>query len=99
MLSFTEEHFCLTEGVSLEMANIVFDKAARKVIKDTVKHACLVSTALYYSQVLRHLLYLMTICDFIIIFIVLLTGAEAADKAQPDTRHLPDQEVAASREG
>jgi hypothetical protein len=99
MLSFTKEHFCLTEGVSLEMANIVFDKAARKVIKDTIKHACLVSTALYYSQVLRHLLYLMTIFDFIIIFVVLLAGAEAADKAQPDTRHLPDQGVAASREG
>jgi hypothetical protein len=40
------------EGVSLETANIVFNKAVRKVIKDTVKHARLVSTTLYYSQVL-----------------------------------------------
>jgi hypothetical protein len=26
------------EGVSIEIANIVFDKVAQKVIKDTVKH-------------------------------------------------------------
>jgi hypothetical protein len=32
-------------------------------------------------------------------FLVLLTGAEAADKAQPDARHLPDQGVAALGEG
>ncbi len=47
-----QEHFCLAEGVSLEAANIVFNKAARKVIKDAVKHARLVSTALYYTKVL-----------------------------------------------
>jgi hypothetical protein len=34
------------------MANIFFDKAVRKVIKDVVKHTLHVSTALYYSQVL-----------------------------------------------
>jgi hypothetical protein len=33
----------------MEMANIVFDKVTRKVIKDAIKHARLVSTALYYS--------------------------------------------------
>jgi hypothetical protein len=49
ILSYTSEHFCLAEGVSLEKANIVFDKAAQKVIKDAVKHARLMSTALYYS--------------------------------------------------
>jgi hypothetical protein len=49
ILSSTQEHFCLTEAVSLETANIAFDKAARKVIKDVVKHVRLVSTALYYS--------------------------------------------------
>jgi hypothetical protein len=47
-----QEHFCLAEGIS--MANIVFDKVA--LIKDSFKHAHLVSTALYYSQVLYHLL-------------------------------------------
>jgi hypothetical protein len=49
-----QKYFCLAEDVSIKMANIVFDKAARKVIKDVTKHACLVSTALYYSQVRKH---------------------------------------------
>jgi hypothetical protein len=40
----------------------------------------------------------MTIFYLITIFVVLLTGVEEADKATSDTRHLPDQEVAASRE-
>jgi hypothetical protein len=44
------------KGVSLEMTNIVFEKIAQKVIKDTIKHILLVSTAIYYSQVLYHLL-------------------------------------------
>jgi hypothetical protein len=47
-------HFRLAEGINLEMTNIVFKKAARKVIKDIVKHVCLISTFLYYSQVLYH---------------------------------------------
>jgi hypothetical protein len=51
-----QEHFCLEEGISKEMANIVFNKIARKVIKDAVKHTHLLSTTLYYSQVLKHLL-------------------------------------------
>jgi hypothetical protein len=49
ILSCTLEYFCWAEGVSIEMANIVFDKVARKVIKDTIKHVRLVSTALYHS--------------------------------------------------
>jgi hypothetical protein len=49
ILYCTQEHFRLAEDISIEMANIVFDKATRKVIKDTIKHTCLVSTALYYS--------------------------------------------------
>jgi hypothetical protein len=36
----------------MEMDNIIFDKAAQKVIKDIVKCARLVSNALYYSHVL-----------------------------------------------
>jgi hypothetical protein len=39
----------LVEGVCLESANIALHKVACKVIKDAIKHACLVSTALYYS--------------------------------------------------
>jgi hypothetical protein len=49
-----QEYFRLVEGVSLETANIIFDKAVQKVIKDAIKHAHLMSTALYYSQVLYH---------------------------------------------
>jgi hypothetical protein len=45
------EHFRLVKAVSMETTNIVFDKAVRKVIKGAIKHARLVSTALYYSQV------------------------------------------------
>jgi hypothetical protein len=54
ILSCTQEHFCLVEGISLDAANIVFDKVVRKVIKDAVKHTHLVSTALYYTEVLYH---------------------------------------------
>jgi hypothetical protein len=54
ILSCMQEHFCLTEDVSIEMANIVFDKAVQKVIKDTAKHVRLVSNTLYYSQVSKH---------------------------------------------
>jgi hypothetical protein len=86
------------EGVNLEAANIVFDKATRKVIKDTVKHACLVSTALYYTEILYHLLYLMNIFYLATTIIVLLAGDEAADKAKSDATHLPDQGVVPSRE-
>jgi triphosphoribosyl-dephospho-CoA synthetase len=93
----------LAEGVSIEMVNIVFDMVAQKMIKDVFKCTHLVSTALYYSQVLKyllkHLLYLMANYYLITTFVVLLIGAEAADKAQPDARHLLDQGAAASRKG
>jgi hypothetical protein len=49
-----QEHFRLAEGVGIEMTNIIFNKAARKVIKDAIKHARLICTTLYYSQVLKH---------------------------------------------
>jgi hypothetical protein len=41
----------------------------------------------------------MTNFYLITIFVVLLGGAKAADKATSGTKHLPDQGVAASREG
>jgi hypothetical protein len=81
ILSYTHEHFHLAEGVSVEISNIVFDKATQKVINDAAKHACPVSTALYYSQMLKHLLYLKENYYLITAFVVLLTGAEAANKA------------------
>jgi hypothetical protein len=51
-----QKYFCLAEGISEEMANIVFNKTMHKVIKDAIKHARLVSIALYYSQVLKQLI-------------------------------------------
>jgi hypothetical protein len=65
----------------IEMANIVFDKAMWKVIKDAVKHTRLVSTALYNLQVLKHLLYLMANYDLLTTFVELLIGVAATDKA------------------
>jgi hypothetical protein len=85
ILSCTQEYFCLAKAVSLEMTNIAFDKAMQKVIKDAIKHGRLVSTTLYYSQVLKHLLYLMTNYYLITTFGVLLVGAKTADKSQPGT--------------
>jgi hypothetical protein len=41
----------------------------------------------------------MTNFYLVTIFVVLLTGAEAIDKATSGARHLPDQGAAASREG
>jgi hypothetical protein len=41
----------------------------------------------------------MTIFYLVTIFVVLLTGAEAADKATSGARHLTNQRAAASREG
>jgi hypothetical protein len=43
----------LAEGVSEDVANIVFNKAACKVIKDTIKQAHLVSISVFYTQVLK----------------------------------------------
>jgi hypothetical protein len=99
ILSYTQEHFYFVEGVSLEMANIVFDKAVENVTKDAVKHAHLVSAALYYSQILYHLLYLLTNFYLITSFVVLLVCAKAADKATSGARHLPDLGAVASMEG
>jgi hypothetical protein len=55
---------------------------AQKVIKDTVKHAYLVSTALYYTELLYHLLSLMNIFYLLITISVILVSDEAADKAK-----------------
>jgi hypothetical protein len=38
----------LAKGVSEDVANIVFNKAACKVIKDAIKHAHLVSISVFY---------------------------------------------------
>jgi hypothetical protein len=41
----------------------------------------------------------MTIFYLVTIFVVLLAGAEAADKVISDAQHLPNQGAATSREG
>jgi hypothetical protein len=43
----------LVEGVSEDVANIVFNKAMHKVIKDAIKHARLVSISAFYTSVLK----------------------------------------------
>jgi hypothetical protein len=48
-----QEHFRLAEGISEDVANIVFNKDARKVIKDAIKHAHLVSISVFHMQVLK----------------------------------------------
>jgi hypothetical protein len=46
-----QEHYRLADGVSKDEANLVFNNAARKVIKDTFKHFRCISVASYYMQV------------------------------------------------
>jgi hypothetical protein len=99
ILSCTQEHFCLAKCVSSEAANIAFDIAVQKVIKDIIKLDCLVSTALYYTEVLYHSLYLMNIFYCLTTIVVLLAGDEAIDKAKSNVTHIPDQGAAPSREG
>jgi hypothetical protein len=43
----------LAEGVSESAANYVFNRGARKVIKDAMNHARRVSISIYYTQVLK----------------------------------------------
>jgi hypothetical protein len=50
---------------------------------------------LYYSQLLKYLLYLMVNYYLITAFVVLLTD----DKTQPGARHLPNQGAAPLRKG
>jgi hypothetical protein len=72
----------LVKCVSSEAANIVFDIVVQKVIKGIAKLDCLVSTALYYTEVLYHSLYLMNIFYCLTTIVVLLAGDEAIDKAK-----------------
>jgi hypothetical protein len=46
-----QEHYRLADGVSEDEANLIFNNAARKVIKDTFKHARCIFVASYYMQV------------------------------------------------
>jgi hypothetical protein len=46
-----QEHYRLADGVSEEEANLIFNNAALKLIKDAFKHANCISVASYYTQV------------------------------------------------
>jgi hypothetical protein len=45
-----QEQYRLADGVSKDEANLVFNNAAWKVIKDAFKHAHCISVASYYMQ-------------------------------------------------
>jgi hypothetical protein len=44
-----QEHYRLADDVSEDEANLIFNNAARKVIKDAFKDACCISVASYYT--------------------------------------------------
>jgi hypothetical protein len=46
-----QEHYRLADGIRKDEANLVFNNAARKVIKDVFKHARCIFVASYYTQV------------------------------------------------
>jgi hypothetical protein len=46
-----QEYYRLADGISEDEANLVFNNAAQKVIKDAFKHARCLSIASYYTQV------------------------------------------------
>jgi hypothetical protein len=46
-----QEHYRLADGISEDEANLVFNNATQKVIKDTFKHARCISITSYYTQV------------------------------------------------
>jgi hypothetical protein len=46
-----QEHYHLVNGISKDEANLIYNNATRKVIKDAFKHARCISMASYYTQV------------------------------------------------
>jgi hypothetical protein len=44
-----QEHYRLADGVIEDEANLIFNNATQKVIKDTFKHAHCVSVVSYYT--------------------------------------------------
>jgi hypothetical protein len=55
------EYYRLTDDVSEEEANLVFNNATQKVIKDTFKHTHCISVASYYTQVNLLLFYMQVL--------------------------------------
>jgi hypothetical protein len=46
-----QKHYLLADGVSEDEANLIFNNATWKVLKDAFKHAHCISVASYYTQV------------------------------------------------
>jgi hypothetical protein len=46
-----QEHYHLVNDISKDEANLIYNNATRKVIKDAFKHARCISMASYYTQV------------------------------------------------
>jgi hypothetical protein len=46
-----QEYYRLADDVSDDEANLIFNNAEQKVIKDTFKHAHCISVAFYYARV------------------------------------------------
>jgi hypothetical protein len=102
ILSCMQEHFCLAEGISLNAANIVLNKVARKVTKDSCQTCppCLYCPILHWGIVPFVVIFIVFNEFFYVLttIVVLLVGDEAADKATLDVGHLP-QGAVPSREG
>jgi hypothetical protein len=45
-----QEHYRLADGVSKDETNLIFNNAARKVVKDIFKHTRYIYVASYYTQ-------------------------------------------------
>jgi hypothetical protein len=45
------EHYRLTDGVSEDGTNLIFNNVTQKVIKDGFKHSLCIPVASYYTQV------------------------------------------------
>jgi hypothetical protein len=61
-----QEYYRLADGIREDEANLVFNNAAQKVIKDAFKHARCLSIASYYTQV--NLIPVFNNCSVVIDF-------------------------------
>jgi hypothetical protein len=86
----------LANGVSEDKANLVFNNATCKVIKDVFKHTCYISVASYFTQVnlllfctqVLKLLFFTLTCEF---NSLLHVGVEAIDEAHTGPWDLSNQ--------
>jgi hypothetical protein len=97
-----QEHYCLANSIGEDKANVVFNNATQKVIKDAFKHAHYIFVASYYTGEFTSLLHAgVEVIDFLIwhanVFF-LHAGVEAVDEAHTSPWDLSDQGAAPSRE-